>query len=111
MPFLELSLRCRASDESKLEAALEDLGALSVSLLDANDADDEDAILEPGVAETPLWPEITVLALFEQGTDPDALLYALEAWDGRLDLSSVGFRAVEDQERVRAWMDQFQPMR
>ena len=35
MPFLELSLRCRASDEAKLEAALEDLGALSVSLLDA----------------------------------------------------------------------------
>ena len=111
MPFLELSLRCRASDEARLEAALEDLGALSVSLLDAADADDEHAILEPGVAETPLWPEITVLALFEHDTDQDALLYALEAWDGRLDLSSASFRAVEDQDWVRAWMDQFRPMR
>jgi len=111
MPFLELSLRCRASDEAKLEAALEDLGALSVSLLDAADADDEHAILEPGVAETPLWPEITVLALFEEGTEQDALLYALEAWDGRLDLSSASFRSVEDQDWVRAWMDLFQPMR
>src|SRR6478735_2544546 len=111
MPFLELSLRCRASDEAKLEAALEDLGALSVSLLDAADADDEHAILEPGVAETPLGPEITVLALFEEGTDESALLYALEAWDGRLDLSTASFRSVEDQDWVRAWMDQFQPMR
>ena len=111
MPFLELSLRCRASDEARLEAALEDLGALSVSLLDAADADDEHAILEPGVAETPLWPEITVLALFEDGKDEDALLYALEAWDGRIDLSSAAFRKVEDQDWERAWMDQFQPMR
>ena len=111
MPFLELSLRCRASDEAKLEAALEDLGALSVSLLDAADADDEHAILEPGVAETPLWPEITVLALFEQGTKEEPLLQALEAWDGRLDLESASFRVVEDQDWERAWMDQFQPMR
>jgi ribosomal protein L11 methyltransferase len=111
MPFLELSLRCRASDEARLEAALEDLGALSVSLLDAAEADDEHAILEPGVAETPLWPEVTVLALFEEGTDESALLYALEAWDGRLDLSSAAFREVEDQDWERAWMDLFAPMR
>jgi ribosomal protein L11 methyltransferase len=111
MPFLELSLRCRASDEAKLEAALEDLGALSVSLLDANDADNEDAILEPGVAETPLWPEIIVLALFAQGTNEQLLLHALEAWDGRLDLSSAAFREVQDQDWERAWMDQFRPMR
>ena len=48
MPWLELSLRCRAAEESRLEAALEDLGALSVSLLDAADTENEQAILEPG---------------------------------------------------------------
>ncbi len=111
MPWLELSLRCRASDEARLEAALEDLGALSVSLLDAADADNEQAILEPGVAETPLWPEIIMLGLFEADTPPELLLHALEAWDGRLDLSSAQFRVVEDQDWERAWMDQFRPMR
>src|SRR5688572_23386394 len=105
MPFLELSLRCRASDEARLEAALEDLGAISVSLLDAADADNEQAILEPGVAETPLWPELHVLALFEAGTNPDLLLHALEAWDGRLDLATASFRTVEDADWERAWMD------
>ena len=85
MPWLELSLRCRASDESRLEAALEDLGALSVSLLDAADADNEQAILEPGVGQTPLWPEMMLLALFEHGTDEHLLLHALEAYDAQLD--------------------------
>jgi ribosomal protein L11 methyltransferase len=111
MPFLELSLRCRASEEARIEAALEDLGAISVSLLDANDAEGIDAILEPGVAETPLWPEVVVLALFDAATQPEPLLQALEAWDGRLDLSSAQTRTVEDQDWERAWMDQFRPMR
>jgi ribosomal protein L11 methyltransferase len=111
MPFLELSLRCRASEEARVEAALEDLGAISVSLLDAEDGDDRHAILEPGVAETPLWPEVLMLALFDASTKPDLLLHALEAWDGRLDLSSAQVRTVEDQDWERAWMDQFRPMR
>ena len=111
MPWLELSLRCRASEEARLEAALEDLGALSVSLLDAADADNEKAILEPGVGELPLWPEITLLALFEANTPPELLLHAIEAWDARIDLSSATTRIVEDQDWERAWMDQFQPMR
>jgi ribosomal protein L11 methyltransferase len=111
MPWLELSLRCRAADETRLETALEDLGALSVSLLDAAEAENEQAILEPGVGETPLWPEVTLLALFAEGTHEALLLHALEAYDPKLDLSSATFRVVEDQDWERAWMDQFVPMR
>jgi ribosomal protein L11 methyltransferase len=111
MPWLELSLRCRAADEARLEAALEDLGAQSVSLLDAADAENERAILEPGVGELPLWPEITLLALFDAGTHRELLLHALEAWDPRIDLSSAQFREVADQDWERAWMDQYAPMR
>lgn len=111
MPFLELSLRCRAHDESRLEIALEDLGALSVSLMDAADAENENAILEPGVGETPLWPEVTLLALFEHGTHEALLLHALEAFDDRIDLAAATFRVVEDQDWERAWMDQYAPMK
>jgi ribosomal protein L11 methyltransferase len=111
MPWLELSLRCRAADEARLEAALEDLGAQSVSLLDAADAENERAILEPGVGELPLWPEITLLALFDAGTHRELLLHAIEAWDPRIDLSSAAFREVADQDWERAWMDQYAPMR
>jgi ribosomal protein L11 methyltransferase len=110
MPWLELSLRCRASEEARVEAALEDLGAISVSLLDAADVANEKAILEPGVGELPLWPEVTVLALFDADTDQELLLHALEAWDERIDLASASFEAVADQDWERAWMDQYAPM-
>ncbi|KFN42422.1 50S ribosomal protein L11 methyltransferase [Arenimonas oryziterrae] len=110
MPWLELSLRCRAADEARLETALEDLGALSVSLMDAADAENEQAILEPGVGETPLWPDVTLLALFAEDTNEHLLLHALEAYDDKLDLSTAQFRVVADQDWERAWMDQYAPM-
>lgn len=110
MPWLELSVRCRAADEARLEAALDDLGALSISLLDAADSANEQAILEPGVGELPLWPEITLLALFPEHTNPDLLLHAIEAWDERIDLSAASFQVVADQDWERAWMDQYRPM-
>ncbi len=111
MPWLELSLRCRAADEARVETALEDLGALSVSLMDAADADNEQAILEPGVGQTPLWPEITMLALFDVDINEHLLLHALDAYDDRIDLSSATFRIVADQDWERAWMDQYAPMK
>lgn len=110
MPFLELSIACKASDEARIETALTELGALSVSLLDAADADNEQAILEPGVGETPLWDEITLLALFDAGTHEGLLLHALDAFDGGIDWSKAQFREVADQDWERAWLDQFQPM-
>ncbi|MBB5015448.1 50S ribosomal protein L11 methyltransferase [Rehaibacterium terrae] len=112
MPYLELSLRCRESDQPRVEAALEDIGALSVTLMDAEaETPNEHAILEPGVGETPLWPMLTVTALFGHGTDQDAVLAALEAFDDGLDLSSASFREVADQDWERAWLDQFKPMK
>ncbi|MGH8050394.1 MAG: 50S ribosomal protein L11 methyltransferase [Methylococcales bacterium] len=111
MPWLELSLRCRAHDESRLELALQDCGALSVSLLDAADAENERAILEPGVGETPLWPEIIMTALFDVNSNEDLLLQSLEAFDAELDLSSAQFTRVEDQDWERVWLDQFKPMK
>ena len=110
MPFLELSIACRSSDEARIETALTELGALSVSLLDAADAENETAILEPGVGEIPLWADITLLALFEHGTDETLLLYALEAFDDGVDWSQAAFRTVADQDWERAWLDQFKPM-
>ena len=111
MPFLELVLTCREAEQPRIETALEDVGALSVTLLDADAATpNERAILEPGVGETPLWGELTLCALFDGDADRDGLLHAIEAFDPDIDLSRVEFREVADQDWTRAWMDQFQPM-
>ena len=112
MPHLELSLRCRESDQQRYELALDDVGALAVTLLDAEaETPNERAILEPGVGETPLWATIILNALFDHGANREAILDALEAIDGELDLSSAQWREVADQDWERAWLDQYQPMR
>ncbi len=111
MPFLELSIACTSSEEARIEAALTELGALSVSLLDAADAENEHAILEPGVGETPLWADIILLALFEHDINQPLLLLALDAYDEGIDWNLARFKTVEDQDWERAWLDQFKPMR
>jgi len=111
MPYLELSLTCRESEQPRYEAALEDVGALAVTLLDADAATpNERAILEPGVGETPLWSTVRLSALFDADTDPRALLLALRTFDEDLPLEGIEFREVADADWTRAWMDQYQPM-
>ena len=111
MPFLELTLRCSESTQPRYENALDDVGALAVTMLDADaDTSNERAILEPGVGETPLWNDLVLTALFPADTNGLVLLAALEAFDPGLDWSSASFRAVEDEDWERAWLDQFQPM-
>ncbi len=112
MPFLELTLPCSEAQQPRYERALDDVGALAVTMLDAQaDTDDEQAILEPGVGETPLWDALTLTALFDADTDALALLAALDAFDAELDWSKAAFRTVDDQDWERAWMDQYAPMR
>ena len=112
MPYLQLAIPCTEDRQPRVERALEDVGALAVTLQDAHlDAADEQAIFEPGVGEIPLWREMTLTALFDADTDALLLLAALEAFDPGLDWTQVRFEKVEDQDWERAWLDQFQPMR
>lgn len=112
MPYLELTVRCQRSELTRYERALEDLGALSVTLQDAHlDLPDEQAIFEPGVGETPLWQELSLTALFDAQTEPLALLAALESFDGDLDWSVAHFKHIADADWERAWMDQYVPLR
>ena len=111
MPFLELTLRCSEAEQPRYEHALEDVGALAVTLLDADaDTSNEHAILEPGVGETPLWDTLVLTALFPHDVDALLLLAALDAFDPALDFSQARFRKVEDQDWERVWMDQYVPL-
>jgi ribosomal protein L11 methyltransferase len=111
MPFLELSLRCRQDQQPRYEHAFDDVGALAVTLLDADsDTPNERAILEPGVGEQPLWGEIVLTALFPDEADPLLLLAALDAFDPALDWTGVRFRKVDDQDWERVWMVHYEPL-
>ncbi|MFD0740063.1 50S ribosomal protein L11 methyltransferase [Lysobacter koreensis] len=111
MPFLELTLPCTEAQQPRYERALDNVGALAVTLVDAHaDAADEQAIFEPGVGETPVWGEMLLTALFAADTPPTLLLHALAAADDGLDWSHAQFRDVADQDWERAWMDQYEPL-
>jgi ribosomal protein L11 methyltransferase len=111
MPWLELALTVRAEQQPRVEEALEDLGSLSITLRDANaETADEQAIFEPGVGELPLWPTITLNALFDADTDRRGLSEALGELLPWLEPDQISFRDVADEDWERAWMDQFKPM-
>jgi ribosomal protein L11 methyltransferase len=111
MPWLELSLSIRVEQQPRVEEALDDLGALSITLQDADaETPDEQAIFEPGVGELPLWPTITLNALFDADADRRGLVETLGELLPWLEPEQLLFREVADQDWVRAWMDQFQPM-
>ena len=111
MPFLELSLIVRTEQQPGAEEALDDLGALSITLQDANaQTPDEQAIFEPGVGELPLWPTITLHALFDEHADRRGLSAALGELLPWLEPDQLSFAEIADQDWERAWMDQFKPM-
>lgn len=111
MSWLELSLTLRADQQEAVEAALEDVGAIAVTLLDADaDTSNEQAILEPAVGETPMWSLIVVSALFEAGTDRSGLIHVLGEMLPELEPGQIVFREVAEQDWTRVWMDQFKPM-
>lgn len=111
MPWRELSFPAPLEHQSAAEAALEALGALAITLQDADaETPDERAIFEPGVGELPLWNTITLNALFGADADPQLLSTALGNTLGWLDPAQLRVQEVADQDWERVWMDQYQPM-
>ena len=111
MPFLELSLIIRVEQQPHVEDALNDLGAQAITLQDADaETPDEQAIFEPGVGELPLWPTITLNALFDADTDRRGLTETLAELLPWLEPDQLTFRDVADENWERAWMDQYKPM-
>ena len=72
------------------------MGALAVTLLDAEaDTSNEQAILEPGVGETPLWDTLVLTAIFPADSNAPLLLVAPEAFDSEPGRTARRFLAGE----------------
>ena len=107
MAWLEISLSVERTAVAAAEAALEALGALAVTLLDAADH----AVLEPDPGSTPLWPVVQVRGLFEDTVDRQFVVGGLRGVPGADRPAHIRWREVGDRDWERAWMDRFRPMR
>ena len=106
MSWLQIRLAITPDQAEALEDQLLDLGAVSVTFMDAEDQ----PIFEPDLGTTPLWSHTHLLALFEAGIDADALLAHLQLLRGG-ELPEHQVEVIEEQDWERSWMDNFQPMR
>jgi ribosomal protein L11 methyltransferase len=102
MPWHQLTLTTPSNQADTLEDTLLELGAVSVTMQDAADV----PVLEPLPGETPLWPEVNVVGLFEHDTDTNLVDVQLAAQD----CAPGTWTYIEDQDWERAWMDQFHPL-
>ena len=103
--WIQIKLRTTNQSADTIAELLEQLGALAVSYTDAEDS----PILEPKPGERRLWPNTEVTGLLEQGTDPKPILAVLKQLLG--DHIPMVATSLEDKNWIRAWMDQFKPLK
>ncbi|ANJ73644.1 50S ribosomal protein L11 methyltransferase [Ralstonia insidiosa] len=113
MTYRECVLEVSRDDAEALSEALFDLGALSVSVEDADaDTPEEQPLFgEPGHEPTRLaWNRSRVVALLADDADP-ALLVAAAANEIKLSpVPAYTVREVEEQDWVRVTQSQFEPI-
>ncbi len=106
MPWLQVRLAITPEQAEIYEDALLDVGAVSVTFMDAEDQ----PIFEPDLGTTPLWSHTHLLALFEADTDAAAVFAHLQLLTDS-ELPQHQSEVIADQDWERSWMDNFQPMR
>lgn len=106
MPWLQIRLAISPEQAETYEDALLEVGAVSVTFMDAEDQ----PIFEPDLNTTPLWSNTHLLALFEADVEAEAVFAHLQLLTGS-ELPEHQAEVIEDQDWERSWMDNFQPMR
>lgn len=106
MPWLQVRLAITPDQAETYEDALLEVGAVSVTFMDAEDQ----PIFEPDLGTTPLWSHTHLLALFEGDADADQVVAHLRLLTGD-PLPEHQIERIEDQDWERSWMDNFHPMR
>ncbi|WP_173910301.1 50S ribosomal protein L11 methyltransferase [Acinetobacter sp. Marseille-Q1618] len=107
MKWLQIHITVEKSQVDFTETLLSSLGAVSVTLDDAENQD----LLEPLPGETPLWNKVIVTGIYAQEDDEEIDVAALETFI-RTQLPTEPMRSefLEDQEWERTWMDAYEPI-
>lgn len=119
MAWIELELLADRDAAPLLEAALENAGALAVTLDDGDDGLDDasahrgpsDEILEPAPGATPLWRQLRIKALFDD--DPAGQMQAEHAAEtlAAQCLAAPTLHRLDDRPWERVWLEDLHPRR
>ena len=106
MSWVQWRLTIKGQASEPLEALLLDSGAVSITYQDAANR----PVLEPDPGEVRLWDELILIALYQADADTREIesgLSALPVWQ---EVQSSQWEVLEDQDWVRAWMENYHPM-
>jgi ribosomal protein L11 methyltransferase len=107
MSWLQISVTTDEDTAPRIADFLSDLGALSVTYLDAEDV----PIYEPALNETKIWQNTIVVALYEEDSEPELIRLALFEKFSKSPLVDWKAEILEDQDWERAWMEYYHPMK
>ena len=104
MSWLQLRLDARPDELEKLEGLMLASGSVAVTMEDNAD----NAVLEPGVGQTPFWMQTRVTGLYPADADMDAVLARFPA--KLMAFTNARVEILEDKDWEREWMTHYQPM-
>jgi ribosomal protein L11 methyltransferase len=103
----EIELPLGGFDTDAVEAALLDIGAVSITFVDSGD----EPVLEPKPGEIRLWSDTLVRALFDAASDALSNIQRLGALLGPEIAATARLRRVEDRDWERVWLTDWHSMR
>ncbi len=105
--WLQIHITVDQAQVDFTETLLESLGALSVTLDDAENQD----LLEPLPGETPLWNKVIVTGIYAQEDDEEIDVDSIVTFaKAQLPDAPLTHEFIEDQEWERTWMDAYEPI-
>lgn len=107
MSWLQISVTTDEDSAPQIADFFSDLGALSVTYLDAEDV----PIYEPALNETKIWQNTVVVALYEADSESELIKAALFEKFKQSPLADWKAEVLEDQDWERSWMEYYQPMK
>ncbi|MGA9033631.1 MAG: 50S ribosomal protein L11 methyltransferase [Sulfuricaulis sp.] len=106
MPWLKLKLRTNQDKAQVLADALEEWGAISVTLQDAGDEPVFDTYWE----QSPLWSQVQVTGLFPEHTDTDDILSRARECLGLVENPPHEIDLLGDEDWAHSWMAHYKPL-
>ena len=106
MPWLKLKLRAEQERAPAFADALEEYGAISVSLQDAGD----EPVFDVYWQQSPLWSQVQIVGLFPEHTDTEDVLARLCRQFGLPEIPPHEVDLLGDEDWAHSWMAHYQPL-